>query len=126
MRKALLIIAGFLCLAIGFIGVFIPVLPTTPFVLLAGTCFVSSSPALYEHLKKIPIVGPFILHYNQKTGVSRKDKAAAILFLWAGLILSMFLLKTLYLSLILSAIGIAVTIHIAALKPDQWKSRREQ
>ncbi|MCL2818231.1 MAG: YbaN family protein [Actinomycetia bacterium] len=119
MRKYLFIAAGFIFLLIGVIGAFLPVLPTTPFVLLAGLCFAKSSPALYERLKRMPKIGEFIRHYSDKTHVSTKTRVQTIIFLWAGLLISMWFIKNTIINVILALIGIAVTIHLVTIKAAQ-------
>lgn len=111
-KKVLLLISGFLFLGFGIVGAFIPVLPTTPFVLLAAGCFGGSSQKIYLWLIKTKYFGSFIKNYKEKNGVSMKIKLRAIIFLWAGLIFSSIIFKKLYLWIILSIIGICVSIHI--------------
>ena len=114
--KILSIGAGFLLLALGAVGVFIPVLPTTPFVLLAAACFGSASPRLYRWLSGTRFFGPFIENYKNKTGVPARSKAAALAFLWPLLILSMVMSKTPWVTALLIVIGTAVTAHILFIR----------
>ena len=65
--KVLLIGVGFLLLGLGAVGVFIPVLPTTPFVLLVATCFGSASPKMYKWLAETRFFGQFVENYKNKT-----------------------------------------------------------
>lgn len=121
MKNILVITIGILSLTLGAIGIFLPVLPTTPFVLLSAGCFSISSPRLSEKLTRSRIFGSYIQNYRYKTGVPHKAKIRAILFLWFGLILSMILIKTLLMTVVLLIIGIAVTIHLASLKERDGK-----
>lgn len=65
-----------------------PVLPTTPFVLVAAACFTTSSPALYKRLLNSPSFGEFIRNYREKTGISKKTRIIALTFLWSACNLS--------------------------------------
>jgi uncharacterized membrane protein YbaN (DUF454 family) len=114
--KVLMICAGFLLLALGAVGVFVPVLPTTPFVLLAAACFGSASPKLYKWLAGTRFFGPFIENYKKKNGVPTRTKAFALCFLWPLLILSMVLTRKLWVILLLTLVGAAVTAHILLIK----------
>ena len=114
--KILLIGVGFLMLALGAVGIFIPVFPTTPFVLLAAACFGGGSPKLYNWLARTRFFGPFIENYRTKAGVPAKTKTFALCFLWPLLILSMVLSRKLWVVLLLLLVGAAVTAHILKIK----------
>ena len=60
LKKYVLIACGFLLLALGAVGIVIPVVPTTPFVLLAAGCFSASSPKAYQFLLRSRFFGPYI------------------------------------------------------------------
>ena len=107
----LLIGFGFFFLGLGAIGLLLPVWPTTPFVLVSVACF-SSSPHIKARIMKIPFFREHIENYESRTGLSRKTFWISISWLWGMLIISMVLIKTLWISLLLSLIGAAVTIHI--------------
>ena len=107
---------GFLFLAIGAIGLFMPLLPTTPFVLLATVCFSYSNRRVYEWLKRTPFFGSFIVNFEEKQGVPMSLKITSIILVWASLAFSMIALRTLWAYILLSIIGIGVTIHLLMLK----------
>jgi len=115
-KKIILIAAGFSCLILGAIGVFIPVLPTTPFVLLSAACFSASSRKLNDWLLKSRLFGPYIENYRTKQGVSARRKIASIAFLWAGLFISMFIVRTVWICIVLGAVGAGVTVHLLMIK----------
>ena len=68
---------GLLSVALGAIGIFLPLLPTVPFMILAAFCFAKSSPALERRLIEDPRFGPHIIAWREKGAVSRKGKIAA-------------------------------------------------
>lgn len=119
MKKTLLFIGGWLALIVGVIGLLLPVMPTTPFVILAAMCFSSSSPRFYKLLRKAPYFGPYIQHYKTKQGVPLKNKLLILVFLWTGISISAVLLAKTWATLVLTAVGLGVTIHILWLKTQR-------
>ncbi|HMM21806.1 MAG TPA: YbaN family protein [Selenomonadales bacterium] len=115
-KKYILIAVGCLSLALGIIGIFLPLLPTTPFLLLAAYCFTRSSARLYGWLIHHKTLGSYIYHYQTYRAVTRKTKVMAIVFLWGSLGLSMVLLASLYIRLLLIAVGAGVTLYILSLR----------
>lgn len=114
--RYLLLALGILSLALGSIGLFVPVLPTTPFLLVSAFCFLRSSQRLYDWLLHHKIFGVFIYNYITYKAVPRLAKIGAIVFLWTTLGLSIAWVDTAALRLLLAGIGIAVTVHLALLK----------
>lgn len=111
------IISGFILVTIGVIGIFLPLLPTTIFLILASICFLKSSPKANEWLKNHKILGGYIDNYQNKTGLTRNAKIANILTLWTSISLSAFLFTDeIYIRIILLAIAIGVTIHLLLIK----------
>lgn len=115
----LLNIIGLIALSLGAIGIIIPVLPTTPFVLLAAGCFSVSSPRLLKFVKKNKFFGYYIDNYQTKSGVPVKIKVRAIIFLWVGLIASMLLNPKPMFMIMLGMIGTGVTIHLLTIKTSK-------
>lgn len=115
-KNFILMTIGFISLTFGAVGIFLPILPTTPFVLLSAGCFSISSPRLSNLLMKSKYFGSYIENYRYKTGVPLKTKIRAIIFLWVGLTLSMIIIKTPLIIGILFVIGTCVTIHLSTLK----------
>jgi len=116
MKRLVLIFCGGLLVALGAIGIFLPLLPTTPFLLLAAICFSASSPKAYRFLLRSRFFGPYIEHYRTGSGVTIVAKVRAITFLWAVLILSAFFVGEIWVIFVLAAVGIGVTIHLLMLK----------
>lgn len=115
--KYFYLISGFLLVAIGVIGIFLPLLPTTIFLILASICFLKSSPKTNEWLRNHKVLGGYIDNYQNKTGLTRNAKIANIITLWISISLSaIFLTDELYIKIILLAIAIGVTIHLVMIK----------
>ena len=116
MKKLLFIVLGFITLALGAIGVVLPLLPTTPLVILSALCFSYGSKRLEGWLCRNRVFGPFIENYRTGRGISRFHKIASIAFLWVGLVTSAIIVGTAMLYIILSAVGVGVTIHILMIR----------
>lgn len=71
------LVAGFISLALGALGLALPILPTVPFVILAAFCFARSSPALERRLVEHPVFGPHIHAWRTRGAINRKGKTAA-------------------------------------------------
>ena len=115
-KKPILIFLGFLFLGFGSLGVILPVMPTTPFVLLAALCFSTSSKKFYDWLRCNRIFGPYIENYRTKQGISIWHKIASVIFLWTGLIISMAIVQTVWIYIVLGIVGVGVTIHLLLIK----------
>ncbi|GHU70470.1 hypothetical protein AGMMS49992_02850 [Clostridia bacterium] len=98
-------------LGLGTIGIFLPILPTTPFVLVAAACF-AGTPALHSRVTKIPFVNEYITNYRTGAGLPRRTVAVSLSFLWVTLIVSALLSRKLWIVLLLAVVGVAVTVHI--------------
>jgi uncharacterized membrane protein YbaN (DUF454 family) len=118
--KYFYLITGFILVGVGIIGIFLPLLPTTIFLILASVCFLKSSPKANEWLRNHKILGVYIDNYQNKTGLTRNAKIANIITLWTSISLSAFLLTDeLYIRIILLVIAIGVTIHLLMIKTKQ-------
>jgi uncharacterized membrane protein YbaN (DUF454 family) len=117
LKKAVFTGAGFFALGLGGVGIFVPVLPTTPFVLLASICFGAVNPALYRALEKNRFFGPYIRNYRQKTGISAKARIGGLLFLWTGLGVSALLVDNLHVRIFLAVVCVGVSLHLLLIKP---------
>ncbi len=115
-RKMGLAVLGTVSLVLGLVGIFIPVLPTTPFLLLASFCYLRSSKKMYDWLIHHPYFGSYIYGYITYKAVSRKTKRGALIFLWLTLILSMILVAFWHVRVFLLLVGLGVTWHLLTLK----------
>ncbi len=115
--KYLLIIAGSLFVILGIIGIFLPLLPTTPFLVLAAMCYTKSSEKFYNRLMNNKYLGNYIKNYREGNGITLKTKILSISFLWITITYSaIFVINILWLRIILFLIAICVTIHILYIK----------
>ena len=112
----LLVALGGLSLALGGIGIILPVLPTTPFVLLSAACFSLSNPRLATRLEESKLFGSYLRHWRTHEGVPIKTKVRAIIWLWLGLTISAAIVRTLPVIIILAVIGTIVTLHLILIK----------
>ena len=88
MLRFILIICGMLSLALAFIGVFLPLLPTTPLVLLAAFCFARSSRKFHQRLINNKIFGPVIRNWEESKTMSLRAKILSLFFLNLSILLS--------------------------------------
>jgi len=116
LKKYLLFGAGTLALVAGCIGIVVPVLPTTPFLLLAAGCYLRSSRRLYVWLTGHRVFGGLIRNYIEHRAIALKAKVFAIVMLWAAIIISIIMVDMLWLRLLLAAIAAGVTIHLLLIK----------
>lgn len=114
--RLLLVGVGCLSVALGVLGIFLPVLPTTPFLLLAAACFLRSSRRLYHWLVSHPRLGPWVSDYLEGQGIPLKGKVWAIGLMWASILLSCYLVPLLYARLFMLSSAVFVTIYILRQK----------
>lgn len=116
--KIVLIIIASISLGLGIIGIFVPLLPTTPFLLLSAALFAKSSDKLYDWLMNHRIFGEYIRNFREEKAISLKIKIFAISTIWLSISYSMFFIVNhkWYLQLILGSIAFAVTIRILSYK----------
>ena len=115
MKKIIFLTLGILCLIIGIIGIVIPVLPTTPLLLAGAWFFARSSPKFHHWLLYHPILGQYIRDYIQKKAVKKSVRNRALVILWSGLLITMYLVQKQIVSISLAVIGSLVTIHLLRL-----------
>jgi len=112
-----LIFIGTISVVLGFAGIFIPVLPTTPFLLLAAYLYAKSSPRFLKWLLTNPLFGKYIDDYRSGRGISLLHKIISISMLWLTMLLSiLFFVDSLWVRVVLILIAIGVTIHLARVK----------
>ena len=111
--RALFFVAGTVSLALGTIGIVLPILPTTPLLLLALACYCRSSKRMTKWVLTNKYFGSYIRRYKEGKGIPIKTKIATIATLWITISYSAFFIVNIWIvQLILFAIAIAVSIHI--------------
>jgi len=113
--KIILIIFGFISLFLGIIGVFLPVMPTTPFILLAAACFARSSERFHQMLLNNKYFGDIVRNYEKGLGISRRIKMRALFLLWFSLIFSSVISGSAAVFMILTAVGAGVSFYLLRL-----------
>lgn len=108
----LFLIAGTLLVILAALGVILPILPTTPFLIAAAAFYSFAKPEWVDKLEKNRVFGPYIEAYRKGLGISVKRKVFALSCLWITLIGSMFLVGKTWLIILLILIGSGVTIHL--------------
>jgi len=121
LKRHSLIAIGTICLAIGVIGIFTPILPTTPFLLLAAACYLRSSPRFHRWLMNNRIFGSYIRNYTEGRGIPIKVKLFTIALLWATIGLSIWAAANLIVTAVLLVVAVGVTLHIAFIRTKQDK-----
>ena len=115
--KKLLLAAGVIFTVIGAIGIFLPVLPTTPFLLLAAWCFFRSSQRAYEWLLRNKIFGTYLKNYFEGRGMTLKTKVSTIALMWLALIAAIIIVvDSAVMSIIFIALALGVTAHLVTLR----------
>ncbi len=111
--RVLLIVCGTLSLALGVLGIFLPLLPTTPFLLLAAACYARSSKRFYHWLMNTPWCGEYIHNYRQGRGIPLKQKVLTILLLWLTIGYTVtYAIPPWWAKLLLLGVAGGVTIHL--------------
>jgi uncharacterized membrane protein YbaN (DUF454 family) len=114
--RILLIAGGTLCVVLGVIGIFLPIMPTTVFLLMAAACYARSSERFYQKLVTNRWLGSYILNHREGRGMRRRDQIVTLVLLWIGIGATMIWTVTaLWLHAVLLAIAIGVTIHVVRL-----------
>ena len=124
MKRTVYIVIGMACVIAGIIGIFLPVLPTTPFLLAAAFLFAKSSPRLYVWITRNEYLGSFIRNYQEKCGVPKEIIYRSLAFLWLGLGVSIFLSGLWWVRGLLVFIGICVSVHLLCLKKSERRPQR--
>jgi len=116
-KQLLLIAGGTASVGVGIVGVFLPILPTTPLLLLAAYLFARSSERLYGWLLGNRLIGEYLRDYYEARCMSGRHKIATLLLLWSVLLTTAVLaVDSWLLRGVLGAVGAAVTIHIVMLR----------
>lgn len=114
--RYLLLGIGLLSLILGVVGIFVPLLPTTPFLLLSAACFMRSSRRFHTWLVTHPHLGPWIRDYLDGEGIPLKGKVYAIGLMWTSILLSCYFVPVLPARIFLLTSAALVTLYILKQK----------
>ena len=115
--RVLLMVAGTVCLCLGAIGIFLPILPTTPFLLLAAACYMRSSERLHKWLINNRWFGEYIKNYQAGRGIPKKTKIVALAFMWIAILYSTLFVVDEFLiaQIVLLLVATGVSVHLIRL-----------
>ncbi len=115
--RFLLLVAGSFFLVLGAIGIVLPILPTTPFLLLSAACYLRSSERMHNWLLHNRWFGEYIRNYQDGKGIPLKTKVLAMTVLWVAILYSAFIVldEILIAQIVLLAMALGVSIHLVRL-----------
>jgi uncharacterized protein len=114
--RILFFVIGTMSVVAGVVGILLPLIPTTPFLLLAAWCYARSSERFYRLLLSNRWLGPYIRNYRDGRGMSLRAKVSTLAVLWIAIIFGAgFVAPVLWLSLVLVGIAIGVTTYLVRL-----------
>ena len=115
--RIIFLFLGILSLVLGIVGVFLPVLPTTPFLLLSATLFLRSSQKLYDWLLSHPYLGEYIRNFKEHKAIPLRVKVVSVSLVWITLLYcALFVALEWWMSAMFIAIALGVSIHILHYK----------
>lgn len=109
-------ILGFLCVGFAILGIFLPVLPTTPWLLLAAWLFYKGNPKMRIWLLNNKYLGSYIDNYIKYRAIPLKSKIISISMLWITILFSVYIVNPILLKILLLCIAVGVTIHLLMIK----------
>lgn len=116
-KRGLLTAAGCVSLGLGVVGIVVPLLPTTPFLLLSAACFLRSSKRLSDWLLSHGTLGRYIKDYRAGRGMPLRAKIVALVLLWGTISASaVFVVSALWVRLLLLVVAVGVTVHLLAIR----------
>lgn len=118
--KYILIVLGSISLALGVIGIFLPLLPTTPFLLLAAALYVRSSEELYNWLIHQKYLGTYIRNFREHKAIPLHAKIISVTLVWATLLYcAIGIIENIYLSIGLLILAVGISWHILSYKTSK-------
>ncbi|MFH2094441.1 MAG: YbaN family protein [Bacteroidota bacterium] len=116
-KKAILVFCGVLFVGLGFIGIVVPGLPTTPFMILAAFCFVKSSDKLYKWVTSNKLFGAKVKRFLDDRTLSLRSKIMCLSAMWFMTILSfIFLIGKMWIGILVGLVAVAGTLFILSIK----------
>lgn len=115
--KTICIIIGTISLALGIIGIFVPLLPTTPFLLLTAALYFRGSPRLYQWLLSHKHLGPYIRNYRENKAIPLRAKIISLTLMWGTMLYCIFfLIPLVWVKVLMLLVAAGVTYHILSFK----------
>lgn len=116
LKKGAYLIIGAISLLIGVVGLFLPIVPTTPLILLSAWCFFRSSPRIYEWVVSNERFGPTVKNFQEGRGITKATKIKAVIMMWLTISLTVyFYIRNYFIIALLYTISISVTIYLYRL-----------
>jgi uncharacterized membrane protein YbaN (DUF454 family) len=122
--RALLIAVGLLSVVVGAVGIFVPLLPTTVFLLLAAACFIRSSDRLYRWLTTNRVFGSYIRNYREHRAMPAGAKWCAISVLWLTIGTSAAIVAVPWVRVLLVVVAVGVTVLISRIRTLERDGRQ--
>jgi len=126
LKRGLFIAAGTISLGVGAVGIFVPLLPTTPLLLLSAACYFRGSKRMHNWMLNNKWFGTYIRNYREGRGIPLRTKVSIVALLWIAISYSAFLVNLLIAQIALIVIAVIVSIHIFTFptlrKPQQGES----
>lgn len=116
MIKILFNIAGTLALFLAILGIFLPLLPTTPFLLLASACYIRGSERLHQWLLNNQLFGPYLANLQAGRGIPLRTKIVALTLMWASLAFSAWYVPVPWVRPLLLIPGVGVSVYLLRMK----------
>ena len=116
--KSFLVFVGFVSFLLGVIGIFVPMLPTTPFLLLSAAVWVKASPKLYDWLLNHKVFGEYIRNYREHRAVPLRVKISSVLLVWLTIGYCIFWVvnEWWWAQLLMALLATAISWHILSFK----------
>ncbi len=111
-KNITLTLFGWICVGLGVIGVVLPLLPTTPFILLAASCFAKSSPRFHAWITQHSFFGPIIRNFSHNQPIPRPICIKVIILIIATLSLSIFLVNNIWITILLILLGTGLCTYL--------------
>ncbi|MDD4821302.1 MAG: YbaN family protein [Bacteroidales bacterium] len=129
--KLVYILIGSVSFILGIIGIFVPLLPTTPFLLLSAACWLRGSQKLYDWLLNQRCLGPYIRNFYEYKAIPLRAKIISVSLIWITLLnCAIWIVKPIFLKVLLIALAIAISWHILSYKTmtkeQQEKNKNKQ
>ncbi|WP_319549615.1 YbaN family protein [Desulfogranum marinum] len=118
LMRVVLKIGACICIGLGVIGAFLPLLPTTPFLILATLLSYNSSPKIRQWLLDHPVFGETIQNYIENRSITIPALRSALVTLWLGLLISICLVSNIWVGILLLVIGGLVTLYLLRLQRE--------